>query len=269
MGICHAAVLQSNQRSLVESSFLNIMVDIAFHISFDLFFPSGITWIKRTANTTLSTRFAGFFALAYCGFSIAAPAGFYPLGTINLIDTTNVILGNPSAEAVPTILIANLPQIGLSLSYLFFNHFYTSLLVAREWSQYGQEKKGLRVSQNPIGSQEKTRFLSLPGLYSACLMITSALLHWLLSQSFFLIYINVFDANGMPDPSDSIVVIRYSMVGLLALMLVLLIINFTTFMLGVFKRFPEGMPPVGTCSAGISAGCHPLQEGDISGKSVS
>jgi hypothetical protein len=97
----------------------------------------------------------------------------------------------------------------------------------------------------------------------------SALLYWLVSQSFFLIYINVFNVNGMPDPSDSIVIVGYSAVGLLAVMLILLVINFTTSILGLSKRFPVGMPLVGSCSAGISAGCHPLQEGDTSDKSVS
>jgi len=182
---------------------------------------------------------------------------------------TNVILGKPNAEVIPTILIANLPQIGLSFLCLLFNHFYTSFSVARERSQYSKEKMGLCVSQNPIGSQEKTRFLSLPSLHSACLMTMSALLYWLVSQSFFLIYINVFNVNGTPDPSDSIVMVGYSAVGLLAVMLILLVINFTTFILGLFKLFPMGMQLVGSCSAGISAGCHPLQEGDISDKSVS
>jgi hypothetical protein len=100
-------------------------------------------------------------------------------------------------------------------------------------------------------------------------MIISAILHWLLSQSFFLVYINIFDADGIPDSRDLIVVIGYSAVGLLAIMPILFVINFTTFILGAFKRFLIGMPVVGSCSARISAGCHPRQEGDISNKLVS
>jgi hypothetical protein len=166
------------------------------------------------------------------------------------------------------ILVSNAPQLGLSLLYLLFNGFYTSLSVAREWCEFSSEKKALRVSQNPMGSQTSRRFLSLPSMHSGCLMIGSALLHWLLAESFFLIHGEVFDIYGNPDPSDSIDVIGYSLVGLLMLFIVFTIVNFITFMLGFFKRFPAAMPVVGTCSAGISAACHPIGEEDISDKVV-
>jgi hypothetical protein len=48
---------------------------------------------------------------------------------------------------------------------------------------------------------------------------------------------------------------------------VLTIANLITFILGILK-FPAGMPIVGTCSAGSSAACHLIEEGDNSEKTA-
>ena len=191
-------------------------------------------------------------------------------GTVNSWATTGVLgpADNPDSTLLSNILASNAPQLGLSLLYLLFNGFYTSVSVAREWCEFSKGKKALRVSQNPMGSQTSTRALSLPSIHSACFMIGSALLHWLLAESFFF-HGEVFDVHGNLDPSDTIDVIGYSVVGLLIIFIGFTVVNFVTLMLGSFKRFPAAMPVVGTCSAGISAACHPIEEGDISQKVVS
>jgi hypothetical protein len=195
-----------------------------------------------------------------------------PLGSANLAIGTAGIPGaadNEDSSLFYNILIANAPQLGLSIWYLSFNTFLASLSIAREWNGFSNAKKALRVSQDPSGSQTSTRFLSLPPLDSAFLMIISALMHWLVSETFFLVHINVLDPNGNPVPSDSVNVIGSSILGLMILSIIFMVLNFITLMLGWFRRFPAGMPVVGTSSAGISAACHPIGEGDISEKMVS
>lgn len=62
---------------------------------------------------------------------------------------------------VVMVLIANLPQLILSLLYAALNGMWTAMLAGVEWNTYGQEHKGLRTS-SPVGSQRKTYWLSLP-----------------------------------------------------------------------------------------------------------
>jgi hypothetical protein len=83
-------------------------------------------------------------------------------------------------------LLANVPQLVLSISYLFFNSLCTAMATTQEWNSFATSRKGLRVSQ-PSGSQRSTYFLQLPYKYSIPLTITSGVMHWLLSQSFFLV----------------------------------------------------------------------------------
>jgi len=59
------------------------------------------------------------------------------------------------------VLLANSPQVMLSVLYLFYNSILTSMLLEREWNSLGVKRQALRVS-NPKGKQLSTHFLSLP-----------------------------------------------------------------------------------------------------------
>jgi len=62
---------------------------------------------------------------------------------------------------IPMIMLANTPQVVLSLMYLFFNTSLTSILLEHEWNSLGVKRQPLRVS-NPKGKQLSSHFLSLP-----------------------------------------------------------------------------------------------------------
>ncbi|KAF2094484.1 hypothetical protein NA57DRAFT_46583 [Rhizodiscina lignyota] len=102
-------------------------------------------------------------------------------GTTNL----KILLGNT--------LIANSPQLAVSFLYLFYNNILTREVVADEWIRFLRKdgKKPLRVS-SPIGMQRSSYFLSLPWKYSGPLMGCSILLHWLISQSIFVVQSSSF-----------------------------------------------------------------------------
>lgn len=222
-----------------------------------------------------------FFSGLLGGFVLRAtpPGGISPidspLGAANPVATVANggdgldTADSPDLSLLYHIIIANAPQIGLSIWYLSFNNFLTSLSIVREWNGFSKAKKALRVSQDASGSQISTRFLSLPTLDSACLMIIAALLHWLVSESFFIVDIDVLDPNGNPVLSDSVNVIGFSVLGMMIVLIILGVLNFIVLTLGWLRQFPASMPVVGTCSAGISAACHPIGEGDISEKLVS
>ncbi|RSL56726.1 hypothetical protein CEP53_006717 [Fusarium sp. AF-6] len=107
---------------------------------------------------------------------------------------------------VGMVLIANLPQLILSLLYTALNGMWTAMLVGVEWNTYGQEHKGLRTS-SPVGNQRRTYWLSLPLRYGLPLLAGSAALHWLISQSIFFVRLVIYEdgtimVSGRP-PADT------------------------------------------------------------------
>jgi hypothetical protein len=122
-------------------------------------------------------------AIWQLGFKVQPAAianDFQPfIKTINNHTTTGLLLN---------IIIANSPQVMVSFLYLFFNNILTRQLVSDEWVRFLRKdgKKPLRVS-SPEGMQRSTYFLSLPLKYSVPLTALSILLHWLISQSLFLV----------------------------------------------------------------------------------
>lgn len=92
--------------------------------------------------------------------------GFGQVSVDALINFTDIMsLEGP----IVMVLIANLPQLILSLLYTALNGMWTAMLVGVEWNTYGQEHKGLRTS-SPVGSQRRTYWLSLPLVSSAFLL---------------------------------------------------------------------------------------------------
>ena len=91
--------------------------------------------------------------------------------------------------------IANMPQVLLSFCYMNLNSFCTAMTSAKEWNNLAFVRKSLRVSE-PRGQQRSTYFLQLPYRWAMPLIAISTALHWLLSQTFFLVRIDVFNADG-------------------------------------------------------------------------
>ena len=160
-----------------------------------------------------------------------------------------------------TTLIANTPQLVLTILYFTVNSLVTSMLLSREWRSYLTNRKSLRVSSPKQGSKQRTTYwLSLPYRYSIPLVIGAALLHWLISQSLFLVHVTALDDQDNPDPQLSIATCGYSYMPLIATQLLAATILAVTAGLGLLKRYEGGMPLAGSCSARISAACHPPQD---------
>lgn len=60
------------------------------------------------------------------------------------------------------------------------------MLVADEWNDFIEERKTLSLSSSR-GIQRSSYFLSLPYRFALPLMIVSGTIHWLISQSVFVI----------------------------------------------------------------------------------
>lgn len=68
---------------------------------------------------------------------------------------------------------------------------------------YYLRKKPLRVTA-PQGQQRSTYYLHLPYRYSVPLIVTSALLHWLVSQSIFLVRIDEYKNSSLTSTSSQV-----------------------------------------------------------------
>lgn len=159
------------------------------------------------------------------------------------------------AGVVLTILLANSPQILLSLLYFSYNGIFTCMLLAEEWSAYASKRRFLRVT-SPTGGQRSTYRLQLPYRYAIPLLIGSSILHWFVSQSIFLARVNVIDSNGFEVPNMQISTCGYSPMALIFA----IILGSVVLLLGIFNGFRKSrvaMPLAGSCSAAISAACHP------------
>jgi hypothetical protein len=152
-------------------------------------------------------------------------------------------------------LIANIPQILLSFGYLSINTMCTSMAGAEEWNNFGITRKALRVTQ-PHGAQRSTYFLQLPYRWSLPLMISSSTLHWLLSQSFFLVRVDFYDWQGVLERDRSISACGFSTTSLYVLLSAVVAILAVVGYLGCVYMQTKA-PLVASCSLAISAACHP------------
>ncbi|RJE24013.1 hypothetical protein PHISCL_03668 [Aspergillus sclerotialis] len=130
------------------------------------------------------------------------------------------------------------------------------MTLASEWSRYAFQRKGLRVSSEPRMSQRSTYFLSLPYRYALPLIGTSGILHWLISQSLFLVGIEAYTADLKHDPASDLNTCGYSPVAIVCSILVGAAMVASLVGLS-FKRFKSGMPVAGSCSLAIAAACYP------------
>ena len=176
---------------------------------------------------------------------------------LDYVNATFTDIGHaPTSNAmIPMVLLANTPQLLLSVLYFLYNSMYTRMLAASEWSRFALQKRGLRVS-SPQGSQRSTYWLQLPWAYSLPLGIAAAILHWLVSQSLFFVKVDAYNPRQILDPSES-----FSSCGYSAYALAITVIVGSSMVLVLiangFRRLdPTMMRLHGNCSLVISAACH-------------
>lgn len=93
-----------------------------------------------------------------------------------------------STDYLDGLIIANTPQLILSWSYFAYNSLLTRIHVEKELNLYSRSFKPLRVSF-PKGMQIATWRLQLPYKFSIPLLLISIILHWLISNSIFLLIV--------------------------------------------------------------------------------
>lgn len=224
---------------------------------------------QRWSQSVSRTSWVGVYIL----FSIilVGITGLLIYGISNTVDTPRSILLadfgglNPStfisgwklSTIIQNVLIANMPQVILSIIYVQYNGVLTGMMLGAEWNGYASKRKGLRVSSHPAGAQRSTYFLQLPYRAALPLMALSATLHWLCSQSLFLVSITMTRVDDYDhDFIGERITTGYSAPAILAVIATGVIMLLVLFLVGR-RRYPNIMPVAGSCSLAISAACHP------------
>jgi hypothetical protein len=155
-----------------------------------------------------------------------------------------------------SVVIANTPQLLITISYYCYNSVLTSMLMAAEYSSYGVNRQPLRVTWPVKGSQQRsTYWLSVPYQYGIPILVVYMILHWLVSQSIFYTLLIPYDIRGQPDVGSKMSSLGYSSVPIILSLLIGVLM--VCVLLGLaFRRFKFMMPVAGACSAAISAACH-------------
>ncbi|KAK8044117.1 hypothetical protein PG993_004141 [Apiospora rasikravindrae] len=204
-----------------------------------------------------------FTSLRHRSIRISIPS-FWDLGFGALTPFTYLVIGLPRGDPeglIANVLLANLPQLLLSLTYVCYNATLSAFLVQREFGLMHREdrRRTLRVSE-PVGIQRSSYTISLPLRYGVPLYAASGLIHWLISQSLFLARITALqDQHGTVDVKNSFSTCGYSPIAVLATVAAGLIQVLALVLLG-FRKYDGVMRIVSTNSRAISAACHALKE---------
>ena len=165
---------------------------------------------------------------------------------------------NLNHSVVTSTLVANAPQVILSYIYTAFNALITSLLSHTELLHYSTKRRSLRVTQ-PVRMQRSSYYLSLPYRFSIPLIIASTVLHWLVSESIFLVRVIAYAPDGTEDHEQLISTVGFSSYAIVVLLALMTFMLLTVLALCLGMRYPATMPLVATCSASIAAICQPSQ----------
>ncbi|KAF7192513.1 hypothetical protein HII31_06145, partial [Pseudocercospora fuligena] len=205
------------------------------------------TWASFVFLATISIMIISVWSFTKTGLQLIQDV---PNGRSTL-STSNTRPGNDSGF-IANAFTLNLPQILLTILCLLCNKALSGMLMAREWIAFSSTRKALRVT-DPRGDQQSTYFLSMPYQYAIPLLLASVLLHWIMSQCFFLISIKtVFYSRTGMILSQSVV----SKIGIgpwaasvAAILLSVTLIVMTTISC---RSFHGGMPIVGCSSLAIA-----------------
>ncbi|KAI0421145.1 hypothetical protein F5X98DRAFT_330231 [Xylaria grammica] len=145
---------------------------------------SGFRSVRRSDWLSSYIVVGGVFGVAFFLFSIALKSYCWSLSSsIRPIGEDNESSLSTNAPVLVSIIIANSPQLLLTLGYFAYNNMFTRLAMAREWFSYASSAQPLRVT-DPHGEQVSTYRLQLPYRYSVPLLVLRTGLHWMVSNTF-------------------------------------------------------------------------------------
>ncbi|GIZ48253.1 hypothetical protein CKM354_001132100 [Cercospora kikuchii] len=228
---------------------------------------------KRTgqARAGVASRSRWIFCLLICMSLLIGGIALYerlrPIRgtwTFGSFDTDNVLRFSLSLPLIVNVMLANTPQVAVSLAYIFYNNILTCMIMAGEFARFATTRKSLRVSR-PKGTQRSTFWLTVPYKWSISMLSASAILHWLVARSLFYVQIDAIDPHGnRRDPSKTVDGDDFAsgITGLVyspgATVAALVLWGVFILVLAIYSGslLPLDVPVVGSNSIALSAACH-------------
>lgn len=206
-------------------------------------------WIWSYAIITSCLGVAAFF---YHRAASSRPLGYSYFGQDPRNPEVN-IPGNSKDNINVLIIVANLPQLLLSMAYMVYNGLFTRICSEFEWAAFSVKYLPLRVTLKK-GQQQSTYRLQLPYHWSIPLLVVSIILHWLFSNC---IYVIIYESYVAYWPYDSSITrtLQFSTITILISLVICLGLALVPVILAAWK-LPGKMVIAGNCSAVISAACH-------------
>jgi len=124
--------------------------------------------------------------------------GLNGVGGVNTMDWLpdgNNVLN--STDIFAAVIMANIPQVCISIAYLLFNNQISRLWQEREWRSFYLKRRLPRTGIRSGPGTRSSRWLQLPYTLSALLIVVSICLHWLASQTVFLVESYQQEFQGM------------------------------------------------------------------------
>ncbi|KAI1326475.1 hypothetical protein F5Y16DRAFT_374870 [Xylariaceae sp. FL0255] len=161
------------------------------------------------------------------------------------------------------LLLVNSLQLLVSFAYFYLNNTITRQLVTLEWVQL-LEKNPLLVSW-PEGMQRSSTLLSMPLPYSIVFLTISPILHWLVSQSVFVIQTEGYESGKetIRMPLKDSTRAGFSVLGIILVTVTattLVVVFLIHTRMRKYSNVPLSFLRMGTSSAAISAVCHPPRQ---------
>jgi hypothetical protein len=167
---------------------------------------------------------------------------------------------------IRSIFIANVGHAIFGVLYIIFNNVIYCMVFSWEWARFANHRKGLRVSEAPRGSQRTVYFFLMPYRLALPIMAFSMGIHTLVSQTLFLVDVETYGHDPQKGermgqyirtPQFDFTTTGFSPLGNVGMIIVGLgMIGFLIWC--GHKKLDSPMPVTSTCSAAISAACHPV-----------
>lgn len=176
----------------------------------------------------------------------------------------NWVLGDRSLPV--HAMFANMFQILISIFYMFYDNILTCQLAADEFVGYLSARNSLRVTSPKTSVHKSSHFLSLPWSYGIPQVLVFMVLHWLASQSVFLVTTIAYGAGpgARRLPEDDGSAVGWSAGGILlttlwyAVLILMLVLN----SLRRYRGVPAEFPSLATNSSGLVAITQRLADDD-------
>lgn len=193
--------------------------------------------------------------------SRGVPSSFSGLKELGFghLDSRALVIYDKYDNTPVIALLANMPQLFLAAVYLLYNGCITVMFTSSHWSLLGSRPTAMLVS-NPVGKQKSRWWFGSPWAWALPFMGLSMLLHWLCSQSLFLIQIDIYNslsADELDVFERQLTNAAYSPIAAIVALVTGFLLPALAIVVGLKQLAPGGPPMVCTSSAAISASCHP------------